>query len=154
MTRRHKHHRPFRDQTNQDRYEDPMFSSPNPKRFYRSRTDKVWLGVCGGLAERFGWEPTLVRLLFVASIFFMAGPLSIIAYIVIAMVTPKAPFGRPDLRPEEDQFWRNVSDRPRMTASGLKYTFMDLEERLRNIERNVTSEEWRLKKAFRDLEQN
>ena len=41
-----------------------------------------------------------------------------------------------------------------MTASGLKYTFMDLEERLRNIERNVTSEEWRLKKAFRDLEQN
>lgn len=131
-----------------------MFTSPNPQRFYRSRTDKVWLGVCGGIAERFGWEPTLVRLLFVASIFFAAGPLSIIAYIVVAMITPKRPIGARAYSPEEDQFWRNVSDRPRMTASGLKYTFMDLEERLRNIERNVTSEEWRLKKAFRDLEKN
>lgn len=130
-----------------------MFASPNPNRFYRSRTDKVWLGVCGGAAERFGWEPTLVRLLFVLS-FFMAGPLSLFAYIILAIITPKAPLGRPNLRPEEDQFWRNVSDRPRMTASGLKYTFMDLEQRLQNIERSVTSEEWRLKKAFRDLEKN
>lgn len=152
MTRRH--NRPLHEAYQHDQYEDPMFSSPNPKRFYRSRTDKVWLGVCGGAAERFGWEPTLVRLLFVLSIFFMAGPLSIIAYVVIAMITPKAPMGGRSLRPDEEQFWRNVSDRPRMTASGLKYTFMDLEERLRNIERNVTSEEWRLKKAFRDLEQN
>ena len=152
--RRHRHKRPLRDDINQDRYEDPMFSSPNPKRFFRSRTDKVWLGVCGGAAERFGWEPALVRLLFVLSIFFFAGPLAIFAYIIVAMITPKEPIGRQTLRPDEEQFWRNVSDRPRVTASGLKYTFMDLEERLRNIERNVTSEEWWLKKAFRDLEKN
>lgn len=131
-----------------------MFRSPNPKRFYRSRTDKVWLGVCGGLAERFGWEPILVRTVFVLSIFFIAGPISIFAYIIIAMLTPKAPYSRQNLAPDEEQFWRNVSDRPRMTASGLKYTFMDLEERLRDIERRVTSDEWRLKKAFKDLEQN
>jgi len=31
---------------------------------------------------------------------------------------------------------------------------MDLEDRLRNIERKVTSDDWRLKKAFRDLEKN
>lgn len=154
MTRHRKPRRPFQDADTRERYEDPMFTSPNPKRFYRSRTDKVWLGVCGGAAERFGWEPTLVRLLFVLSIFFMAGPIAIFVYIIIAMITPKTPMGRPDLRPEEDQFWRNVSDRPRMTASGLKYTFMDLEQRLQNIERSVTSEEWRLKKAFRDLEKN
>lgn len=130
-----------------------MFASPNPKRLYRSRTDSVWLGVCGGIAERFGWEPTLVRIAFIAS-FFVFGPLSFFGYIAMAIITPKEPFERRDLRPEEDQFWRNVSDRPRMTASGLKYTFMDLEQRLQNIERSVTSEEWRLKKAFRDLEQN
>ena len=152
--RRRRHHRPFRDDHHASREEDQMFRSPNPKRFYRSRTDRVWLGVCGGLAERFGWEPTLVRLLFVLSIFFMAGPFSIFAYIIAAMITPKEPRGRQNLAPEEEQFWRNVSDRPRVTASGLKYTFMDLEERLRNIERSVTSEEWRLKKAFKDLEQN
>ena len=155
MTRRKNPRRPFEDtNTRRERYEDPMFASPNPKRFYRSRTDKVIAGVCGGIAERFGWEPTLVRVL--AAILFFTGVASgfiFIGYIVVWMITPKEPFGRRDLRPEEDQFWRNVSDRPRMTASGLKYTFMDLEQRLQNIERSVTSEEWRLKKAFRDLEQ-
>ena len=131
-----------------------MFQSPNPKRFYRSRSDKVWLGVCGGLAERFGWESSLVRLAMVVGVL-MSGffPL-IFGYIILAMITPKRPFGASTIETDEDQFWRNVSDRPRMTASGLKYTFMDLEERLRNLERNVTSEEWRLKKAFRDLESN
>ncbi len=152
MTRR-KYHRPLRDDTYTEREERDMFHSPNPKRFYRSRTDKVWLGVCGGAAERFGWEPTLVRIAFIAS-FFVFGPLSFFGYIVVAMITPKAPRGRRNLGSDEEQFWRNVSDRPRVTASGLKYTFMDLEDRLRNIERNVTSEEWRLKKAFRDLEKN
>lgn len=152
MTYRRRHHRPLRDHIHTEK-EDDMFRSPNPQRFYRSRTDRVWLGVCGGIAERFGWEPLLVRLLFVAS-FFGMGPFPLVAYILVAMLTPKAPMGRPNLAPEEEQFWRNVSDRPRVTASGLKYTFMDLEERLRNIERSVTSEEWRLKKAFKDLEKN
>ncbi len=154
MTRRNRHDRPFRDSIHKERNQDSMFDSPNPKTLYRSRTDKVWLGVCGGIAERYGWEPTLVRILTVASFFFVGGPLIIIGYIVIAMITPKSPRGGFTVSPEEETFWRNVSDRPRMTASGLKYTFMDLEERLRNLERNVTSEEWRLKKAFRDLEQN
>lgn len=154
MSRKNRHHRPFRDTTHTEREETEMFRSPNPKKFYRSRTDRVWLGVCGGLAERFGWEPTLVRILTVASFFLFAGPLIIIAYIVMAMITPKTPRGGVQMAPEEEVFWRNVSDRPRMTASGLKYTFMDLEDRLRNLERNVTSDEWRLKKAFRDLEQN
>lgn len=154
MTKHRKHDRPFRDGFHTERDESEMFRSPNPKRLFRSRKDKVWLGVCGGIAERFGWEPVLVRILTVASFFLFAGPLVVLAYIVIAMIVPKAPRGGVQMAPEEETFWRNVSDRPRMTASGLKYTFMDLEERLRNLERNVTSEEWRLKKAFRDLEQN
>ena len=155
MTHRRKHyHRPLRDQIHRERDEDYMFRSPNPKTLYRSRTDKVWLGVCGGIAERFGWEPMLVRLAFIFGLF-MTGFFPLIFFYVIAgMITPKEPIGRPNLAPEEEQFWRNVSDRPRVTAAGLKYTFMELEERLRNIERSVTSEEWRLKKAFRDLEQN
>ncbi len=153
MSRR-RHRRHYSDHTDTEGRHEKMFRSPNPNRLYRSRTDKVCLGVCGGIADRFGWEPSLVRILTVASFFVFAGPLVVIAYIVMAMITPKVPRGERPLAPEEDQFWRNVSDRPRMTASGLKYSFMDLEDRLRNIERNVTSEEWRLKKAFRDLESN
>lgn len=41
---------------------DYNMSSPNPKRFYRSRRDRVLAGVCAGLAERFGWDATLVGL--------------------------------------------------------------------------------------------
>ena len=155
MTKYHRNRRPFRQDYSgrSERESGAMFNSPNPKRFYKSRTDRAWLGVCGGLAERFGWEPILVRIAYIAS-FFVFGPLSFFGYIVIAMITPKAPIGSAPLAPEEEQFWRNVSDRPRVTASGLKYTFMDLEERLQNMERRVTSDEWRLKKAFRDLESN
>lgn len=130
---------------------DP-YSSRNPKRFFRSRDDSVIAGVCGGIAERFGWEPILVRVLTVLLTMFMMGPVAIIAYIVIWMITPRAPIGYGGFSDEEDAFWRGVSDRPRATFGTIKYTFMDLEERLKNIERTVTSEEWRLRQEFKDLE--
>ena len=130
---------------------DP-YASPNPKRFYRSRSDSVICGVCGGIAERFGWDSTLVRILTVLLTIFMMGPVAIVAYIVICMITPRTPIGYGSVSPEEDAFWRGVSDRPRATFGTIKYTFMDLDERLKNIERTVTSEEWRLRQEFRDLE--
>jgi phage shock protein C len=130
---------------------DP-YSSPNPKRFFRSRNDSVIAGVCGGIAERFGWEPILVRILTVLLTMFMMGPVAIVAYIVICVITPRAPIGYGNFSAEEDAFWRGVSDRPRATFGTIKYSFMDLEERLKNIERTVTSEEWRLRQEFKDLE--
>ncbi|NBC20972.1 MAG: envelope stress response membrane protein PspC [Alphaproteobacteria bacterium] len=128
-------------------------ASPNPTRFKRSRTDRVIAGVCGGLAERFGWEPVLVRLLAVLAFFFVAGPLVLLAYVIAWMITPKR--GRDEYasrNPDEEAFWRGVSDQPRATFSNLKYTFMDLEDRLQTLERSVTSDEWRLRREFRDLE--
>ena len=130
---------------------DP-YSSRNPKRFFRSRDDSVIAGVCGGIAERFGWEPILVRVLTVLLTLFMMGPVAIIAYIVIWMITPRAPLDYGGFSDEEDAFWRGVSDRPRATFGTIKYTFMDLEDRLKNIERTVTSDEWRLRQEFKDLE--
>ena len=129
---------------------DEYPSSPNPKRFYRSRHDSIIAGVCGGLAERFGWEPILVRIAAIA-LAFVGGP-AVLAYIIAWVLVPSAPTGRPSLSPEEDAFWRGVSDRPQATFGNLKYTFMDLEDRLKNLERSVTSDEWRLRKEFRDLE--
>ena len=128
------------------------YGSPNPKRFFRSRTDKVVAGVCGGLAERYGWDPLLVRIAAAVMFFFMAGPLIVVAYVVAWVITPYAPIGYGSFSAEEDAFWRGVSDRPRATFGNIKYTFMDLDERLKNIERTVTSDEWRLRQEFRDLE--
>ncbi len=130
---------------------DP-YSSRNPKRFFRSRNDSVIAGVCGGIAERFGWEPVLVRILTVLLTMFMLGPVAIVAYFVICVITPRAPIGYGNFSADEDAFWRGVSDRPRATFGTIKYSFMDLEERLKNIERTVTSDEWRLRQEFKDLE--
>ena len=126
--------------------------SPNPKRFYRSRTDKVIAGVCGGLAHRFGWDVTLVRIL--AIVLAISTGTTIVAYLVAMVIVPKEPYGRAPVSAEEEAFWRGVSDRPTATFGNLKYTFMDLEDRLQKLERNVTSEDWRLRKEFRDLERN
>ena len=57
------------------------------KRLYRSRTDKVIGGVCGGLAEYFDVDPTLVRLLVV--LLFLAGGIGVLAYLIAWIVIPK-----------------------------------------------------------------
>lgn len=57
------------------------------RRMTRSTSDKWIAGVCGGIADYFGWSSTLVRLLFVASCL-LPGPQFII-YLVLWVVIPK-----------------------------------------------------------------
>ena len=59
------------------------------KRIYRSTTDKVIGGVCGGLGEYFGIDPTWVRVLFVLSLF--AEGVGLLAYLIGWIVIPKEP---------------------------------------------------------------
>lgn len=66
------------------------------KRLTRSRTDKKFLGVCGGLAEYLNLDSTLVRIAFVIGVISSAGPL-IIAYFGLAFAMPK----EEPLSPEE-----------------------------------------------------
>lgn len=57
------------------------------RRFTRSTTDKWIVGVCGGIAEYFGWSPAVVRLLFVLSCL-LPGPQFVI-YLVLWLLVPK-----------------------------------------------------------------
>ncbi|GAA1303273.1 PspC family transcriptional regulator [Planotetraspora silvatica] len=56
---------------------------------YRSREHKMIAGVCGGIAERFGMAPTMVRLLFLLSCI-LPGP-QFILYLIMWVAVPKAP---------------------------------------------------------------
>ncbi|WP_405088361.1 PspC domain-containing protein [Microbispora sp. NBC_01389] len=56
---------------------------------YRSRQHKMIAGVCGGLAERWGISPTVVRVLFLLSCL-LPGP-QFVAYIIMWVIFPKAP---------------------------------------------------------------
>ena len=60
------------------------------KRLYKSRTNRMISGVCGGVAEYFNIDPSLVRLIWVLVAF--GGGAGIIAYIAAAIILPDAPF--------------------------------------------------------------
>lgn len=68
------------------------------KRLYRSRTNKTICGVCGGVAEYFNIDPTIVRLLLV--VFCLAGGCGVLAYIICALVIPEAPYNLPQDEPQ------------------------------------------------------
>lgn len=55
----------------------------------KSRDERVFAGVCGGIAKRIGVEPVYVRLAFVASFFMFDGGGSIILYIVLVALLPE-----------------------------------------------------------------
>jgi phage shock protein C len=60
-----------------------------PKRLYRSLTDRKVAGVCGGIAEYFGVDPVLIRLLWI--FFTLAAGGGVLAYIIAWLVVPEAP---------------------------------------------------------------
>lgn len=59
------------------------------KQLRRSCTNKVFFGVCGGIGEYFGIDPTLVRLAFILLSAVYGGGL--LAYIIATLVVPKQP---------------------------------------------------------------
>lgn len=59
------------------------------KRLYRSQSDRMLWGVCGGLAEYFNVDPTIVRLISVLLLFL--GGFVILAYIICAIIIPLEP---------------------------------------------------------------
>lgn len=66
------------------------------KKLYRSRTDKVFAGVCGGLASYFDMDTTIVRIIVFAAVFFSG--VGIVPYIIAAIIIPY----RPSVMYEED----------------------------------------------------
>jgi phage shock protein C len=56
------------------------------KKLYRSSTNRVLAGVCGGVGEYFGIDPVMVRILMV--IFTLMGGSGLLAYIIAAFVIP------------------------------------------------------------------
>lgn len=61
------------------------------KKLYRSQNNSMISGVCGGLGQYFGVDPTIVRLAFVFLAFYHM--LGVWVYIVLAILLPKAPTG-------------------------------------------------------------
>lgn len=59
------------------------------KKLYKSNQNKMLDGVCGGIAEYFGIDPTVVRLIW--ALFSLMDGCGILAYIIAAIIIPRNP---------------------------------------------------------------
>jgi len=59
------------------------------KQLYKSAQNKVVLGVCGGIGEYFGIDPTVIRIIWIILMFVFGS--GVLAYIIAALIIPKEP---------------------------------------------------------------
>lgn len=60
------------------------------KRLYRSQSNRMISGLCAGLGEYVGIDPTVVRLVFAISSIF-AFPIPLVVYFVMMVIVPEEP---------------------------------------------------------------
>ena len=63
------------------------------KKLYRSNSNRVLAGVCGGIAEYIDVDPTLIRVFYMALSIFSAAFPGLLLYILLLLIIPLRPFG-------------------------------------------------------------
>lgn len=137
-------------------------------------------GVCAGIAEYFGMEIWLVRILTLTGFFLLGGPFFFVGYIAAWFILEKKPQGL-SAKPRGDEFaakshhhkthgkgWHNVSEQesekvvvkskiwqagepPKQAFIDIKQRFEKNETRLRKMETYVTSSEFQLNRELSKL---
>jgi len=137
-------------------------------------------GVCAGIAEYFGMEIWLVRILTLTGFFLLAPPFFFVGYIAAWFILEKKPHGL-SAKPRDDEFsarnhqnktkgkgWHNVSEEdsdkvvvkskvwqagepPKQAFIDIKQRFANNESRLRKMETYVTSSEFQLNRELSKL---
>jgi phage shock protein C len=119
------------------------------RRFYRNREKAMLGGVCAGLADYFGFNLRVTRILaFIA--FLMAMPMTLMIYIGAVLLIRTGPegYGKPEYDPE---FRQAVRSAPAQTMNDMRRRFQSLDSRLARLERYVTSSRFNLDQEFRKL---
>lgn len=147
------------------------------KDLYRDPDKGKIAGVCAGIADYFGVELWLVRILVVTGFFLLAGPFVIVAYMAAWFILEK----KPGTTEKHDIFkhhrtgasafgkgWSNVSEQedkkvevkakvwqsgepPKQAFHDIKQRFARNESRLRKVETYVTSSEFQLNREINNL---
>lgn len=116
---------------------------------YRNPRRGVVFGVCAGIADYFGFDLTVTRVLVVVAALF-SFPIVFIAYLLLALLLPRKDYfenGRDDLDPLQ----RSVRAEPHSMLSSVRYRFRELDTRLQRLEKYVTSNRFKLDREFRQL---
>ena len=142
----------------EDMYEEFTYTSgTGPKRLRRNKIDGCVGGVCAGIGDYFGIDPVIVRIATVIS-FFITG-VTFALYILLWIFVPadaRAPYHREyrEARRARRRHRREPETPIARTATfrDVKSKFRSLETRMQDLERSITSKEWKLRRDFRDLE--
>jgi phage shock protein C len=120
------------------------------QRFYRDPANGKLMGVCAGIADYFGWNVTLVRVLAIVALIWL-NVATVIAYVALGLLLPVKP-ERPYEWDEGDEYWRSVRRSANATFRDVRQRFRELDQRLQRMESYVTSRHYDLDRKFRDLE--
>jgi len=118
-------------------------------KLYRSSDEAMIAGVCAGLADFFGFELTLTRVLVVIGTLFF--PSLVFVYIVLAVLLKKKPTISAPARSYDDNIQRRIRSEPHATLSSVRHRFRSLDHRLQRLEKYVTSDRFKLDREFEGL---
>jgi phage shock protein C len=121
-------------------------------KLYRNPRRGVFLGVCAGIAEYFGFDVTVTRVVVVVGAFFSFF-LFVIAYVILGLILPVRPYAPEPGREAGDRLERQVRSSPHDTLASVRYRVRDLDVRLARLEKYVTSNRYKLDREFRKLEE-
>ncbi len=117
-------------------------------RLYRSADRGCLAGVCAGLADYFGVDTNITRLLVAVGAFFF--PILILAYIALALLLPKRSSFDEGVSPN-GELRRRVRAEPHWALGSVRHRFRELDRRLQRLEKYVTSERFKLDREFEGL---
>jgi phage shock protein C len=118
-------------------------------RLYRNPRRGMVFGVCAGIADYFGFDLTVTRVIVVIAAIFSL-PIVFVAYLLLGLLLPRRPLA-PEGFDQVDPVQRQVRSSPHDTLSGVRYRFRDLDARLQRLEKYVTSNRYKLDREFRQL---
>ena len=118
-------------------------------RSFRRNADRAMLGgVCAGLADYFGLNLRVTRVL--TAIAFFAMPITILAYIGTLILVP-AESSKRQQSAADVAFRKSVRSSPTQTMRDVKGKFQALDRRLARLEKYVTSSRYQLDREIKDL---
>ena len=120
-------------------------ASRHERRFYRNADKAMLGGVCAGIADYFGFNLCVTRLLTVIALFTM--PVTILGYLALVLLTPSVSM-KESQRPVDPEFHKAMRSSPSQTMSDVRGRFKSLDRRLARLEKYVTSSRYQLDREF------
>ncbi len=125
------------------------FEAVRPRSFYRRADNAMLGGVCAGLANYFGFNLRVTRILAVIA-FFVAMPMAVIVYLAVVFLVPARAIGQEERG--RSKSWRARRVSPEQMASEVRSKTQSLDRRLARLEKYITSRRYELDEEFRNLQ--